>query len=131
MNTQENKTILLVEDEVIIALAESKTIRQFGYKVIMAHNGDEAVRGATGDAGIDLVLMDIDLGKGIDGTESARRILEKKNIPIVFLTSHYEREMVERVRGITRYGYVIKNSGNFVLQSSSRWRLNCSRRMKK
>ena len=81
MNTQENKTILLVEDEVIIALAESKTIRQFGYKVIMAHNGDEAVRGATGHAGgIDLVLMDIDLGKGIDGTESGRWILEKRKI---------------------------------------------------
>jgi PAS domain S-box-containing protein len=36
----------------------------------------------------------------------------------VFLTSHAEREMVERVRGITRYGYVIKNSGDFVLRSS-------------
>jgi PAS domain S-box-containing protein len=69
-------------------------------------------------AGADLVLMDIDIGKRIDGTETARRILKNKNIPVVFLTSHAEREMVERVRGITRYGYIIKNSGDFVLQSS-------------
>ncbi|HOO71449.1 MAG TPA: PAS domain S-box protein [Spirochaetota bacterium] len=114
----EKKSILLVEDEVIIAMAESKAIENFGYNSLMAHNGIDAVRIATGETKIDLVLMDIDLGKGMDGTESARQILQKKNIPIVFLTSHSERDMVDRVRGITRYGYVIKNSGNFVLQSS-------------
>ncbi len=62
--------------------------------------------------------MDIDLGAGINGTEAAKQILAVRNIPVVFLTSHSEREMVEKVRGITRYGYVIKNSGDFVLQSS-------------
>ncbi len=62
--------------------------------------------------------MDIDLGRGIDGTETARQILSVKNIPIVFHTSHSEREMVEKVKGITRYSYVIKSSGDFVLQSS-------------
>lgn len=115
---QINKTILLVDDEVIIAMAQSKTISGFGYEVRTAYNGEDAVHIAAGKVPVDLVLMDIDLGSGIDGTESARRILEKRNIPIVFLTSHSEREMVERVRGITRYGYVIKNSGDFVLQSS-------------
>ena len=54
----------------------------------------------------------------MDGTEAARRILEIRDIPIVFLTSHAERDMVEKVRDITRYGYVIKNSGDFVLLSS-------------
>jgi PAS domain S-box-containing protein len=118
VTAQNSRTILLVEDEAIIALAESKTLRKFGYGVITAGDGDEAVRKATCGAPVDLVLMDIDLGEGMDGTESARRILEKRNIPIVFLTSHSERAMVERVRGITRFGYVIKNSGDFVLQSS-------------
>jgi two-component sensor histidine kinase/PAS domain-containing protein/CheY-like chemotaxis protein len=118
MATKETKKILLVDDEVIIAVDKSETIRRFGYDVILAHNGEDAVRMATGDTVFDLVLMDIDLGKGIDGTVAARQILEKKKIPIVFHTSHSEREMVERVRGITRYGYIIKNSGDFVLQSS-------------
>ncbi len=62
--------------------------------------------------------MDIDLGTDIDGTEAARRILAKKEVPIVFLTSHSEKELVEKVKNITRYGYVIKNSGAFVLLSS-------------
>jgi PAS domain S-box-containing protein len=111
------QTILLVEDEAIIALVESKTLEGFGYKIRLARSGEAAVEEACDDS-IDLVLMDIDLGSGIDGTEAARRILERRNLPIVFLTSHSERECVERVRGITRYGYVIKDSGSFVLQSS-------------
>ena len=112
------RTILLVEDEAIIAMNQAKTVRGFGYEVIIAYSGDEAVTFTTGDTGIDLVLMDIDLGEGIDGTEAAQRILAKRRIPIVFLTSHMGKEYVDRVKEITRYGYVIKNSGDFVLQSS-------------
>lgn len=62
--------------------------------------------------------MDIDLGPGMDGTEAATEILAIREVPIVFLTSHGEGEMVERVKGITRYGYVLKNAGEFVLLES-------------
>lgn len=112
------KTLLLVEDEAVIALDEAVTLESFGYRVLTAAGGAEAVETALRNEEIDLILMDIDLGRGIDGTEAARRILEKRSVPIVFLTSHAEREMVERVRGLTRYGYVLKNAGEFVLRSS-------------
>jgi PAS domain S-box-containing protein len=118
MNETMPETILLVEDEVITAMAEKMTIGQFGYQVLTVDSGEEAVRYAADNPQISLILMDIDLGGGMDGTEAARQILAFRTLPIVFLTSHSEKEMVERVRGITRYGYVIKNSGDFVLQSS-------------
>ena len=38
MTAQKQKTILLVEDEVIIAIAEARTIEQFGYEVIIANS---------------------------------------------------------------------------------------------
>lgn len=112
------RKLLLVEDEAIIAMAQAHILENFGYEVATAITGEKAVELVQAEPAISLILMDIDLGKGIDGTETARRILAKRNLPIVFLTSHAERELVEKVRGITRYGYVIKNSGNFVLQSS-------------
>ena len=112
------KTILLVEDEAVISILTSKTLQSFGYKVLTVNSGEKAVKLASTDDSINLILMDIDLGKGMDGTEAARQILEMRNIPIVFHTSHSEREMVEKVKGITRYGYIIKSLGNFVLQSS-------------
>lgn len=118
MNCDESKTILIVEDEAIISIVTSKSVKRFGYNVICANSGERAVELAAENEAISLILMDIELGTGIDGTEAAQRILAIRDIPIVFHTSHSEREMVERVRGITRYGYVIKSSGDFVLQSS-------------
>lgn len=118
MTATKKKTILLAEDEVLIAMDEKALLEENGYTVITAYTGEDTVRLAAENPAVSLVLMDIDLGKGMDGTEAARRILEIRDIPIVFLTSHAERDMVEKVRDITRYGYVIKNSGDFVLLSS-------------
>lgn len=112
------KMILLVEDERITAKAIAQAIRNIGYEVLVAHNGEDAVKWATVNAEVDLILMDIDLGPGIDGTEASRAILQKRNLPIVFLTQHIDREIVEKVKGISRYGYVVKNLDTFVLESS-------------
>jgi len=110
--------ILLVEDEALIAMPEAKMLEKHGYEVVTAYKGEKAVEAVDNDPEISLILMDIDLGKGIDGTEAAEKILERHDIPIVFLTSHSEKEYVERVRKITNYGYVLKNSGEFVLIES-------------
>ncbi len=111
------KTILLVDDEIPVAREEERIIRGFGYDVIVKQSGDEAVKAAAG-TGVDLVLMDIDLGGGAGGPEAARRILARRQVPVIFLASGAERDPVELVRGITRYGFVIKNAGDFVLRSS-------------
>lgn len=107
--------ILLVEDEAIIALAQAQVLKKHDFEVVRAQNGEEAVSMADTEAGISVVLMDIDLGGGIDGTEAAQRILASHDIPIIFVTSHAEKSFVDRVKKITSYGYVLKNSGEFVL----------------
>ena len=111
------KSLLIVEDDSVIASAHRKLLEDNGYEVLIAESGEKAIEKIQSDT-FDLILMDIDLGPGIDGTETARKILNLIEIPIVFLTSHSEKELVEKVRNITRYGYVIKNSGKFVLLSS-------------
>lgn len=118
MVNQQACTLLLVEDEAIIALAKTRSLQQFGHEVIHVFTGEEAVTRVQENPGIDLILMDIDLGEGISGPEAAEQILEERELPIVFLTAHAEREMVERVRRITRYGYVLKNAGDFVLREA-------------
>ncbi len=118
MHPKKERTILLVEDQIIIAQAEQGTIEEWGYRVRLAHSGEAAVEAVEADPDIDLVLMDIDLGSGLSGDEAARRILSIRHLPIVFLTSHTEREFVEGVQQITRYGYVLKDSGRFVLRNA-------------
>ncbi|MFW5710659.1 MAG: PAS domain S-box protein [bacterium] len=113
-----NRKILLVEDEALIAMYQSRELQKHGFDVSVAYSGEKAVEAVRSDPDIALVLMDIDLGAGIDGTEAAQSILHTHNLPIVFLTSHSEKEIVEKVKGISRYGYVLKNSGVFVLVES-------------
>ncbi len=113
-----DRKILLVEDQVLIAMSEAAMLRAGGYSVEIVHSGEMAIEAVRRDMALDIVLMDIDLGPGISGPEAAQQILGIHSLPIVFLTSHSERDMVEKVRNITRYGYVIKNSGKFVLLAS-------------
>ena len=112
------KHILLVEDEALIGLAEKQKLEAYGYIIVLVHTGEAAVKLILDDIQFDLILMDINLGRGIDGTEAAAQILLHKDIPIVFLSSHMEKEIVERTEKITSYGYVVKNSGLVVLDAS-------------
>ncbi len=115
MNELQDKVILLVEDDAIIALGEEAMLRRNGLNVVKAHSGRQAISAFEKGRQIDLVLMDIDLGKGMDGTEAASRILQDHDVPIVFLTSHTESEYVDRTDAISSYGYVVKNSGEMVI----------------
>lgn len=112
------ESILLVEDEALIALSEKAQLERYGYRVFHSLTGEAAVEIALKDQTTDLVLMDIDLGNGIDGTEAARQILAGRTVPLIFVSSHTDRAIVERTEGITSYGYVVKNSGITVLDAA-------------
>ena len=113
------KRILLVEDEVIIAATTANVLSQ-DFDVKTALSGEEAVELVKSGKRIDLILMDINLGRGMDGTEAAQIIMRERHIPIVFLSSHAERAVVEKTEKITSYGYVLKNPGSTVLFASIR-----------
>jgi PAS domain S-box-containing protein len=118
LDNQKQKTILIVEDEAILAMANSRIVKTFGYHSLIANSGELAVELALKNTSVDLILMDIDLGRGMDGPQAARSILAKRHLPVIFLTSHSEEEFVNKVKEITRYGYVIKGSNSFVLRES-------------
>lgn len=125
---QEHKnSILLVEDERLVALHEKHILSEAGYDVAVASTGEQALEMAGGEYLPDLILMDIDLGPGMDGTEAARAILRFRDVPILFLSSHVEPEVVEKTDKISCYGYVVKNSGTVVLLASIRTALRLHR----
>jgi len=113
------KTILIVEDDVVTAMFEKKNLEIEGYTVIHTTRGDKAIEIVSKQKdSLDLILMDIELGDGIDGAETAQLILKNYDIPILFLTSHSEKEIVGKIKEIASYGYVMKNSGMIVLLTS-------------
>jgi PAS domain S-box-containing protein len=110
--------LLLVEDEYIIAAAERFDLEALGHEVLCAGTGKAAVSLIEAEPSIELVLMDIDLGQGMDGTEAAAEILRNHDLPLIFVSSHAEKAIVEKTERITNYGYVVKNSSPTVLDAS-------------
>jgi len=103
------KNILLVEDDAIIGMYEKSLLEKEGYNVTHCLSGERALQQIKLD-NFDIILMDIDLGKGINGVETAEIILKDNNIPIVFISSHTERDIIEKTESINSYGYIVKNS---------------------
>ena len=118
MGESEKKVILLIEDERVTAKTVVSILEKNGYSVIHALSGEEAISAAENCSKLDLLLSDIDLGDGMDGPAAAEEILKYKKIPALFLSSHTEREVVEKAEKITSYGYVVKNTGETVLIAS-------------
>lgn len=100
--------ILVVEDEVIIALEIESTLKNLGYEVTsVAHNGDEAITKTEKDKP-DLVLMDIRIQGDKDGIETAEIIRSRFGIPIVFSTAYLDEERIDRAKITMPFGYVLK-----------------------
>jgi len=112
------KLILLVEDSVLISFTNKSIVEKFDYEVITAQSGEEAIEIVRSNKNIDLILMDIDLGEGIDGIETSKEILKLRNYPIVFLTGRSDEDYVRRMKEVSRYGIVSKNTSEDFLESS-------------
>jgi diguanylate cyclase (GGDEF)-like protein/PAS domain S-box-containing protein len=101
-------SIVVVEDERIVALDLSQRLAEMGYRVLgTAARGEDALR-AVASLRPDLVLMDIDIEGSIDGIEAACRIRETSRTPVVFLTAYAEDETLARAQASRPYGYLIK-----------------------
>jgi len=101
-------SIVVVEDERIVALDLSHRLAEMGYRVLRTvARGEDALR-AVDTLRPDLVLMDINIEGAIDGIEAACRIRETSRTPVVFMTAYAEDETLARAQSSRPYGYLIK-----------------------
>ena len=108
MGTARGTTVLVVEDEAIIALAEKLALEDQGYRVVVAYSGEAALELTAGGVRFDLVLMDVTLGTGMDGVETARIILACREVPILFLSSLPLDEIRRRTKQLKRIRHICK-----------------------
>lgn len=99
---------MIVEDEEQITRFLRSALIQFGHDVCSAvSTGEEALRIA-GEARPDLVLMDIVLAGEIDGIETADRIRSFLDAPIIYLTAHATKSLLDRAQETEPYSYLLK-----------------------
>ncbi len=112
-----NSKILIVEDERIVALDISATLKSLGYEIAsIAVSGVEAIEVVEKEKP-DLILMDIRIKGELDGIQTAELIQANYNIPIIYLTAYADEETLSRAKITEPYGYVIKPYDKKILNS--------------
>jgi diguanylate cyclase (GGDEF)-like protein/PAS domain S-box-containing protein len=101
-------SILIVEDEQIIAMDIRGTLEACGYTIVgQTATGADAIKKA-GELHPDLIMMDIGLKGEMDGIEAATQIRAQFNLPVIFLTAFANQSTLERAREAEPYGYLLK-----------------------
>jgi CheY-like chemotaxis protein len=100
--------ILVVEDEVIIAMDIAMQLRELGYQPVgHATRGEQAVSLAQ-QLHPDLILMDVHLGSSMDGITAASVIRSQMGTKIVFLSAFDTSANRARAEAIEPAGYITK-----------------------
>jgi len=100
--------ILIVEDEMIIGANISLQLSKLGYEVNgIVPRGEEALANIKQDRP-DIVLMDIQLKGEMDGIETAQRMQNDYDIPIIYLTANTDEEYFNRAKETNPYAFISK-----------------------
>lgn len=91
-----NKTILVVDDEKEIRNLIEIYLKNEGYKVFKAEDGEEGLKILENEK-IHLIVLDVMMPK-MDGLEMCRRVRESKNLPILMLSA--KSEDMDKIQGI-------------------------------
>jgi two-component system, response regulator PdtaR len=103
-----NPKVLIVEDDKLIAHIEQWRLLKLGYDVCgSAGTGTEALN-CVAKMRPDVVLIDISLKGEIDGIETALKIKKDFNIPIIFVSAHFDGATIDRAKAIHPEGFIKK-----------------------
>ena len=107
------KQIMVVDDSPTIRSSVSFCLRNAGYQVAVAGDGEEALERLeamrqTGES-LALILTDINMPR-MDGITFITKVKDTdfKFLPILVLTTESEKEMIERGRAAGASGWLIK-----------------------
>ena len=100
--------VLIVEDEVIIAMEIQLRLENAGFEVCgIAATGEKAILAAR-EKTPDVILMDITLRGPMDGLEAAQRILADRQTEVIFLSASENETVLRRVREFAHGRHVPK-----------------------
>ncbi|MDD5305398.1 MAG: response regulator [Elusimicrobia bacterium] len=100
--------VLIVEDEVINAMALAEAIPRWGCQVVdMVTSGEDAIRVAEAEKP-DVVLMDITIHGAIDGLGAAREIIGRLGIPVIFMTGYDDEETIRAAQELKPLAFLVK-----------------------
>lgn len=100
--------LLLVEDEIIVAVDLARRLDQLGYEVVGTVASGEQALALAEKVRPELALVDIRLAGAMDGIEAAKELRSRLQLPVVFLTAYADIATLQRAKMAEPYGYIRK-----------------------
>lgn len=101
-------TLLVVEDEAIVAQDLQVILEALGYNVPDTADSGELAIAKAAQIRPNLILMDIRLIGDMDGVAAANIISQQLDIPVVYITAHADTNTLKRAKKSRPYGYILK-----------------------
>jgi two-component system, response regulator PdtaR len=102
------RKILIVEDDKMLCTIFEMFLTDLGYELTgFSQTGADAISKCEENPP-DVVLMDIHLKGDVDGIDTAKKIHEAFNIPVVYVTSDIEQETILKAIYKNTYGFLMK-----------------------
>ena len=100
--------VLIVDDDDVILSIEKWRLSNLGYDICGSAGSGKDALACVAKQRPDIVLMDITLKGEIDGIETAAQIKKNFNIPVIFVSSHTDEEILSRAIAVKPDGFVKK-----------------------
>ena len=103
------KTILVVDDSGTVRQQVSMALKQAGFAIVEAADGQEALAAIEANR-IDMVVCDVNMPNlnGLEMVERVKNNPENKSLPILMLTTEGQPSMIKRAKEAGAVGWIVK-----------------------
>jgi DNA-binding NarL/FixJ family response regulator len=104
----EEKRVLILEDEIVVALDIKEILESLGYHCSVSHAYDSALE-SLANFQPHLIICDINIGEGPSGIDFVKQALNRMpGLAVIYLTAFSDREMVELAGKTHPVNYILK-----------------------
>jgi len=101
-------SVLIVEDEWMVAWDLERSLKEMGYQVVGTVDSSHEALKVAAEKRPDVALMDIRINGDADGITTAAALVERFDVPVVYLTAYTDDATLSRAARSQAYGYVVK-----------------------
>ncbi|MCB0335307.1 MAG: response regulator [Bdellovibrionales bacterium] len=105
----QHPAFLIIEDEAAIALDLQQRVLSYGYEVFsLVHSAEEALALAPTLPALVIALVDINLGKGMNGVQLSKILRDQFSVPSIFITGYFDNNHIRQAKTAEPYSYIVK-----------------------
>jgi two-component system chemotaxis response regulator CheY len=105
-----SKKVIVIDDSVTVRQQVGMALRQAGFDVIEASDGDEGVQVIDKTADLAMVICDVNMPRmnGLELLETVKKDGKNANLPVLMLTTEGQPQLIERAKKGGAKGWVVK-----------------------